>query len=160
MLMIFAAIDPGAVNAAIAVFHDGSPVFVDDLRVVNGMIDPTLLAHALTDMKVTRLVIENVHAMPKQGVSSTFKFGFGCGLIRGVAGALRLPVALVAPTVWKAAHRLPADKEAARGLAILKWPDLVRRLERKKDANRAEALLIGDWYQIKFLTHRTPEISA
>ena len=37
--MIFAAIDPGSVNAAIAVFHDGTPVFVDDIRTVNGMLD-------------------------------------------------------------------------------------------------------------------------
>ena len=46
--MIFAAIDPGSVNAAIAVFHDSMPVFVDDLRTVNGMLDSVSLAHALT----------------------------------------------------------------------------------------------------------------
>jgi hypothetical protein len=70
--MIFAAIDPGAVHAAIAVFHDGSPAFVDDIRTAGGMLDATALAHALSDMQVDQLVVENVHAMPRQGVSSTF----------------------------------------------------------------------------------------
>lgn len=69
--MIFAAIDPGAVHAAIAVFRDGHPLFVDDIRVTNGMLDSTALAKALADMRVAHVVVENVHAMPKQGVSRT-----------------------------------------------------------------------------------------
>lgn len=148
--MIFAAIDPGAVHAAIAVFHDSTPVFVDDLRTVNGMLDSTAFAHALSDMRVERMVVENVHAMPKQGVSSTFKFGVGCGIIWGVAGALRLPLALVTPGVWKMYHGLKgSDKEQSRSLAIRKWPEHNRHLSRKKDADRAEALLIGDWYYVR-----------
>lgn len=147
--MIFAAIDPGAVHAAIAVFHDNIPVFVDDIRTVNGMLDSVAFAHALSDMRVERVVVENVHAMPLQGVSSTFRFGMGCGIIHGVAGALRLPLTLVTPTQWKAYHGLKADKEASRALAIKKWPDHNRHLDRKKDADRAEALLIGDWYYVR-----------
>jgi len=73
--MIFAAIDPGAVNAAVALFHDGHPVFVDDIRATNGMLDSVAFAKALADMRVEDAVIENVHSMPRQGVSSTFKFG-------------------------------------------------------------------------------------
>ena len=69
-------------------------------------------------MKVERVVVENVHAMPKQGVSSTFRFGVAVGIIHGVAGALRLPLTLVTPTQWKKFHGLPSDKEAARELAI------------------------------------------
>lgn len=154
--MIFAAIDPGSVAAAVAVFHDGTPVFVDDLHTVSGMVDPVSLAKALTDMRINHVVIENVHAMPKQGVSSTFKFGMGTGIIHGVAGALRLPVTLVTPNQWKSYHRLNADKEKARKLAMSKWPDQHHRLERAKDVNRAEALLIGDWYYVKVLIPRTP----
>jgi len=147
--MIFAAIDPGSVHAAIAVFHDHTPVFVDDIRTVNGMLDAVAFAHAVQDMKVERMVIENVHAMPKQGVSSTFKFGMGCGIIHGVAGALRLPLTLVTPNQWKTFHGLVADKEKSRALAIRKWPEHNRHLDRKKDADRAEALLIGDWYYVR-----------
>jgi crossover junction endodeoxyribonuclease RuvC len=159
--MIFAAIDPGAVNAAIAVFHDGTPVFVDDIRTVNGMLDATAFAHALEDMKVERLVVENVHSMPKQGLSSTFKFGMGCGIIHGVVGALRLPMTLVTPTMWKGFHYLRGpDKEASRELAIRNWPEHHHRLNRKKDADRAEALLIGNWYYVRCLLPRTPEVFA
>jgi len=158
--MIFAAIDPGSVHAAIAVFHDGIPVFVDDLRTVNNMIDGAAFAHALQDMRVERLVVENVHSMPKQGVSSTFKFGMGVGIIHGVAGALRLPLALVTPTQWKSFHSLANDKEASRQLAIRKWPEHNHHLNRKKDADRAEALLIGDWYYVRHLVPRVPELFA
>lgn len=155
--MIFAAIDPGAVSAALAVFHEGYPTFVDDLRTANGMIDTVAFAKALEDMKVERVVVENVHSMPKQGVSSTFKFGMGVGIIHGVCGALRLPVALVAPTQWKSFHNLGRDKEAARALALQHWPTMHQYLERKKDANRAEALLIGEWYYVRVLVPRTPD---
>ena len=155
--MIFAAIDPGAVHAAIAVFHDHAPVFVDDIRTVNGMLDATAFAHALQDMKVAHMVVENVHAMPEQGVSSTFKFGMGVGIIHGVAGALRLPLTLVTPTQWKTFHSLRTDKEQSRALAIRKWPDHAHHLDRKKDADRAEALLIGDWYYVRCVIPRTPE---
>lgn len=154
--MIFAAIDPGAVNAAIAVFHDDAPAFVDDLRTADGMIDSVALAKALHDMGVAQVVIERVHAMPKQGVSSTFKFGVGCGIIHGVTGALRLPLALVTPNTWKSFHKLGPDKEQARKLAMDKWPAQHARLERKKDANRAEALLIGDWYYVRCILDRKP----
>src|SRR4029077_7109408 len=158
--MIFAAIDPGSVHAAIAVFHDHTPVFVDDIRTVGGMLDSTAFAHALSDMRVEALVVENVHAMPRQGVSSTFKFGMGVGIIHGVAGALRLPLTLVTPRAWKAFHGLRPDKEASRQLAIRKWPEHNRHLDRKKDADRAEAMLIGDWYYVRCLVPRIPEVFA
>lgn len=153
--MIFAAVDPGSVNAAVAVFQDGHPVFVDDIRTVNGMLDATAFAHALGDMRVSRLVVERVHAMPKQGVSSSFKFGMGCGIIHGVAGALRLPMTLVTPNQWKSYHGLTADKEKSRALAIHKWPAMNRHLDRKKDADRAEALLIGDWFYVRCIIPQT-----
>jgi crossover junction endodeoxyribonuclease RuvC len=158
--MIFAAIDPGSVHAAVAVFHDGTPVFVDDIRTVNGMLDAVAFAHALSDMKVQHMVVENVHAMPLQGLSSTFKFGMGVGIIHGVAGALRLPLTLVTPSQWKAFHGLDRDKEKSRQLAIRKWPEHNRHLDRKKDADRAEALLIGDWYWVRVVRARQSEIFA
>jgi crossover junction endodeoxyribonuclease RuvC len=159
--MIFAAIDPGSVHAAVALFHDDTPVFVDDIRTVNGMLDATAFAHALGDMKVERVVVENVHAMPLQGLSSTFKFGMGVGIIHGVAGALRLPLTLVTPQQWKVFHGLTGpNKEQARQLAIRKWPQHNRHLDRKKDADRAEALLIGDWYWVRVARERQPEMFA
>jgi len=158
--MIFAAIDPGSVHAAIAVFHDHAPVFVDDIRTVNGQLDAAAFGHALRDMKVQAVVVENVHSMPKQGLSSTFKFGMGCGIIHGVVGALSLPLTLVTPAQWKGYHLLKSEKEASRALAIRKWPGLNRYLDRKKDADRAEALLIGDWYWVRVVRARQAEIFA
>jgi hypothetical protein len=157
--MIFAAIDPGSVHAAIAVFDDATPVFIDDLCTAGGMLDAAALAAELQDKWVECVVVENVHAMPKQGVASTFKFGMGCGIIHGVVGALQLPLILVTPSKWKAYHGLRADKEASRALAIRKWPGLNCHLNRKKDADRAEALLIGDWY-VRCVLARVPEIFA
>jgi hypothetical protein len=57
--MIFAAIDPGAVSAAIAVFDDATPLFVDDIRTALGMVDSVALAKALADMKIKHLAIEH-----------------------------------------------------------------------------------------------------
>jgi len=145
------------------VFHDDVPVFVDNIRTVNGMLDATAFAHAVEDMKVQCMVVEDVHSMPKQGVSSTFKFGMGCGIIHGVAGALRLPLTLVTPNKWKAFHRLHGpNKEASRCLAIRKWPQHNRHLDRRKDSDRAEALLIGDWYWVDVVRARMapPEVFA
>lgn len=105
--MIFAAVDPGAVHAAVAVFHDATPVFVDDIRTVNGMLDATAFAHALEDMRVERLVVENVHAMRKQGVSSTYGGGVNggrhgrtvCRFARSLGLALRQTLAQRRQTV-------------------------------------------------------------
>lgn len=156
--MSYAAIDPGAVNAAIAVFRGSQPVHVDDIPTVNGMLDPVALAKVLEDWGAEAAVVENVHAMPKQGLSSTFRFGMGCGIIHGVCGALRLPMVLVTPSSWKGFHGLNGQKdnpkEASRALALHKWPHLHKFLDRKKDADRAEALLIGDWYYVRVIVPR------
>jgi crossover junction endodeoxyribonuclease RuvC len=154
--MIFAAIDPGSIHAAIALFQDGNPVMADDIRVTNGMLDALALGKALKDMRVDCVVVEDVHAMPKQGVVSTFKFGMGTGIIHGVIGALRLPMTLVSPGKWKNFHGLvQRDKEASRQLARRRWPYLVHNLTRKLDADRAEALLIGDWFYVVHVIPRT-----
>ena len=158
--MIFAAIDPGSIHAAIAVFDDDQLLFVDDIRTTADMIDGLALAKALADMRIAHVVVENVHSMPKQGVASTFKFGMGCGIIHGVICALRLPVTLVTPVQWKKFHGLNADKEAARRLAIRRWPAQHSYLARKKDTNRAEALLIGDWFYVRCLVPRTIKAPA
>jgi hypothetical protein len=159
--MIFAAIDPGGVHAAIALFRDGHPVFVDDIRATNGILDSVAFAKALKDMCVDHVVVENVHSMPRQGMSSTFRFGMGCGIIHGVVGALKLPLTLVNPVKWKTFHALiQRDKEAARQLAIRRWPHLESHLARKKDCDRAEALLIGDWFYVHHVVPRTPEVFA
>jgi crossover junction endodeoxyribonuclease RuvC len=86
--------------------------------------------------------VEIVHAMPKQGVSSSFNFGMSYGVALGVIGALKIPVVHVSPTKWKKYFGLSADKEEARALAISKWPASLH-FRRKKDNGRAEAGLLA-----------------
>jgi len=112
------------------------------------MISGPLLADIV--LATSRLValVERVGPMPKQGLSSTFKFGRGVGLIEGVIGGALVPSGYVVPTVWKRHFGLVADKEAARQKAIELWPASAAELfGRKKDHGRAEAALIALWSQ-------------
>ena len=81
--------------------------------------------------------------MPRQGVSSTFKYGVGYGTILGVCGALRLPVRHVTPAVWKRAAGLSKDKGASRRRACELWPAHSASFGRVRDDGRAEAALIA-----------------
>jgi Holliday junction resolvasome RuvABC endonuclease subunit len=144
-------IDPGSISAAYAVVSDNpgtgeiQPIAVGDVPVVDRMVDAVGFANILRQHRVHLIVIEKVSAMPKQGVSSTFRFGMGCGLLRGVVAALALPLTEVSPTVWKREFKLDNDGEKSRALAIRLFPALAAQMQRKKDHGRAEALLIASW---------------
>lgn len=90
------------------------------------------------------VVMEAVHAMPKQGVSSSFNFGHSVGVVLGVIAALGLPVVLTTPQSWKKrAQLLGTDKDAARSRAIQIWPRW-RDLDKKaKGQALADAALIA-----------------
>lgn len=136
-------VDPGA-SGAMGFFDPAFPgvCAVVDFPTADGEIVPSLLASDLRTMRPDVAVFESVHAMPKQGVSSTFSFGKNVGLALGVLGALAIPVHFVSPQRWKKHFRLSADKEEARALALQLFPD-VQGFSRKKDHNRAEAALIA-----------------
>lgn len=90
------------------------------------------------------VVLENVHAMPKQGVTSTFSTGMGMGMWLGILAALNLPFELVEPVVWKRRYGLlGTDKAAARPKAAQLFPSLASSLTRAKDHGRADALLLA-----------------
>lgn len=113
------------------------------------MIEPSILARAIrgllrNDMPV-HAVIEKVSAMPKQGVTSSFNFGKGCGVIEGVVGALDIPRTLVAAGTWKRKLGLSSSADQSRGYAMKLYPAVADKLARKKDHNRAEALLLAHW---------------
>ena len=154
--MIFAAIDPGAVHAAIAVFHDHTPVFVDDIRTVNGQLDAAALrpraARHEGGARRRRERALHARARASPAVSNS---GWACGIIHGVAGALSLPLTLVTPTQWKSLPRRPRRQGSWRGPSRSgSGPQHNRHLDRKKDADRAEALLIGDWYYVRCVIPR------
>ena len=136
-------IDPG-LSGAIAFYFPASPnhIIAEDVPVAGHEIDAATLAQRIAQMRPTIAVIELVGAMPKQGVSSTFKFGQACGVVRGVVAALGIPTYLVGATRWKKHFRLSREKEESRALALRMWPQ-ADCFSRKKDHGRAEAALIA-----------------
>ncbi len=138
-------IDPGA-SGAVAFWFPEHPdkISVYDVPLVDGEINCAALATIINNYQPELAVIEQVSAMPKQGVSSTFKFGVAYGMARGVAGALFIPQRYVTPGKWKRFYGLPADKEKARELAINTWP-ASEHFRRKKDHGRAEAALLAKY---------------
>lgn len=136
-------IDPGA-SGGVAFFLPDRPdlIGVHDMPAVAGDVDAAELARLVAEMAPDFAVIEAVHAMPKQGVSSSFRFGRAYGTALGVLAALRVPTHLVTPQRWKKHFGLSAEKERSRALAIRLWP-ASRHFARKKDTDRAEAALIA-----------------
>lgn len=140
-------VDPG-LKGAISFYFPSHPerVAVDDMPIVAGNVCPATLARRLKQMQPTQAVIEIVHAMPGQGVSSMFKFGDGYGCVRAVVAALEIPVYFVTPSAWKKHFRLSSDKEESRRRAIELFPASSEHFARKKDDGRSEAALIARWF--------------
>jgi len=143
-------IDPGAVSAAFAVIPWELDGGVDAagawlVPVVNKMVDGHALYYVLREHRPTHAVVERVNAFPGQGVSSSFRFGMGYGIILGVLAASGAKIIDVAPGLWKKHFRLDSDKEKARALAIKRFPHV--DLSLVKDAGRAEALLMALWWK-------------
>ena len=112
----------------------GQPV--TDLHNLAKLLSPKGAGHEIA-------ILEQVHAMPKQGVSSTFRFGQNYGAIQMAVAGHGYDVRDVTPNAWKKHFRLGSDGEASRGLAIQRFPQLADALKRKKDHNRAEAVLLA-----------------
>lgn len=93
------------------------------------------------------VVLENVHSMPSQGVSSSFSFGEGLGMWEGIIAAYGLPLEKPSPQRWKKEMMADQgkDKDAARFRAIQLFPQMAEQLSRKKDDGRAEALLMAEY---------------
>ena len=95
----------------------------------------------------TRVVIEHVTAMPGQGVTSMFNFGQSFGILKGVCSAMRLPMFFVRPAKWKKYYNLiNSEKDASRTRAIEIFPNFSSQLSKKKDSNKADAILIASFY--------------
>lgn len=147
-------IDPG-LSGAIALLEGRTLVDVFDMPVIETLsgkrkkrrISPELLTVELEKYigTIDRAFIEDVHAMPGQGVSSMFTFGEAFGLARGVLAGLKIPTRMVSPVTWKRAMRLPQGKDASRGMAAQLWPASAASFRRQRDDGRAEAALIAFW---------------
>ena len=150
-MRLFVGIDPGAISGAWGIVdhrgHYWSSGFIphEDGRIKAALFKAEL-SQAIDQQDVT-FVIEDVHAMPKQGVSSTFKFGMAVGAIRAVVELYRAPWMIVRPQVWKKDLNVTSDKQTSLDLARRLWPDAP--LKRQKDHGVAEALLLAEWAKLK-----------
>ena len=109
------------------------------------MIDLAYLAHwfELNAPGIKLAIIENVHAMPAQGVTSSFKFGRCFGVVEAMVAAHFIPVQYVTPQKWKGAFGLTADKDAARAAASKLMPRHAHLWPNKGHDGRAEAALLA-----------------
>ncbi len=97
--------------------------------------------------KFAKVVVEHVTAMPGQGVTSMFNFGQSFGVIKGICAALKIPIYFVRPTKWKKHFNLiKTHKDASRTKVIEIYPNISSKLSRKKDSNKADAILIARYF--------------
>ena len=150
MSRLIIGIDPGFTGAIATLFPDG-PVLISDMPVLPNAKGKTELNHPrlLTEMRASlngrtgTVWLERVGTMPRQGISSAFRFGQQLGAIEMAAAACEHELRYVTPAVWKAYFGLSSDKGVARGYAMKRFPQLADQLARVKDDGRAEALLIA-----------------
>jgi len=100
------------------------------------------------DTHKINVVVEQVSAMPGQGVTSMFNFGQSFGVIKGICAAMQLPIFFVRPAKWKKHFELiNTQKDASRTKAIEMFPKISSILSKKKDSNKADAILIASFYE-------------
>ena len=155
--MLIIGIDPG-ISGSICFFEDGKILDVIEMPVmtegkknkkqVNGaQIYNEFLKRINNKGDQTRVVIEQVSAMPGQGVTSMFNFGQSYGILKGICSAMQLPMFFVRPTKWKKYFNLiNSQKDASRTRAIEIFPYFSTQLSKKKDSNKADAILIASFY--------------
>lgn len=154
----FFGIDPGASGAVAILTEEGQFVKVFDMPVleikvgkaIKRRVSADLLAHEVSLYPDAIAMLEQVSAMPGQGVSSMFAFGESFGIVKGVFAAFKIPTHLVTPGKWKKAMELNASKDGSRAKAIQMWPDQASMFKRVKDDGRAEACLLAEFGRRNF----------
>ena len=155
--MLIIGIDPG-ISGSICFFEDGKIIEVIEMPVmtegkknkkqVNGaQIYNEFLKKIYKKEDEIRVVIEQVSAMPGQGVTSMFNFGQSFGILKGICSAMQLPMFFVRPAKWKKYYGLiNSQKDSSRVKAIEMFPKFSSMLSRKKDNNKADAILIANYH--------------
>ena len=159
--MLIIGIDPG-ISGSICFFEDGKILDVIEMptmnegkknkRQVNGSQIYNEISRRIKPMnkKDIRVVIEKVSAMPGQGVTSMFNFGQSFGILKGICSAMLLPMDFVRPAKWKKYFNLiNSEKDASRTKAIEIFPYFSSNLAKKKDSNKADAILNASYYYEK-----------
>ena len=156
--MLIIGIDPG-ISGSICFLQDGKIVDVVEMptmtegkknkKQVNGsqIVNEILEKIKELDKREIKVVIEQVSAMPGQGVTSMFNFGQSFGILKGICSSMQLPMYFVRPAKWKKYFNLiNSEKDASRTRAIEISPYFSNQLSRKKDSNKADAILIASFY--------------
>ena len=156
--MLIIGIDPG-LSGSICFFEDGKIIDVIEMptmtegkknkKQVNGaqIYNEFSKKTQKTDNHNIKVVIEHVSAMPGQGVTSMFNFGQSFGILKGICSAMQLPMYFVRPAKWKKYFNLiNSEKDASRTRAIEIFPYFSSQLSKKKDSNKADAILIARFY--------------
>ena len=156
--MLIIGIDPG-ISGSICFLDNGKildviemPIMTDgkkNKKQVNGSQVYNEITKRIKQFEKNqiRVVIEHVSAMPGQGVTSMFNFGQSFGILKGICTAMQLPMYFVRPAKWKKYFNLlNSEKDASRTRAIEIFPYFSSQLSRKKDTNKADAILIASFY--------------
>ena len=156
--MLVIGIDPG-ISGSICFFEDGKILDVVEMptmtdgkkskRQVNGSQIYNEISKRINQInkKDIKVIIEHVSAMPGQGVTSMFNFGQSFGILKGICSAMHLPVYYVRPAKWKKYFNLiNSEKDASRTRAIEIFPYFSAQLSKKKDNNKADAILIASFF--------------
>ena len=153
-------IDPG-LSGGIAVLENLKVLNIYDMpvmsegkknkRQLNSAQLVTLIKENIKTNEETVVVVEQVNAMPGQGVTSMFNFGQSYGILKGICSAMQLPMYFVRPAKWKKYFNLiNSEKDASRTKAIEIFPYFSGNLSKKKDSNKADAILIASYYYETF----------
>ena len=156
--MLIIGIDPG-ISGSICFFEDGKIIDVLEMptmtdgkknkKQVNGAQIYNEISTKIRSIEKQnlRVIIEQVSAMPGQGVTSMFNFGQSFGILKGICSAMQLPMYFVRPAKWKKYFGLiKSEKDASRTKAIEMFPYFSSQLSKKKDSNKADAILIASFY--------------
>ena len=156
--MLIIGIDPG-ISGSICFLENGKILDVIEMptmaegkknkRQVNGsqIYNEILKRIYKIEKHDLRVVIEQVSAMPGQGVTSMFNFGQSFGILKGICSAMQLPMYFIRPAKWKKYFGLiNSEKDASRTKAIEMFPYFSSNLTKKKDSNKADAILIASFY--------------
>ena len=156
--MLIIGIDPG-ISGAICFFQNGEITDVIDIpsmadgkknkRQINSQQVFNEISERIINIprKEIIVVIEQVSAMPGQGVTSMFNFGQSFGVLKGICSAMQLSMYFVRPAKWKKYYGLiKTEKDASRTKVIEIFPYISNKLSKKKDSNKADAILIANFF--------------
>ena len=148
--MVYLGLDPGSISGALGAL-DARGDYLDSFEIqhkdknILPLVFKNMILRCIDPKEGAEICMELVHSMPNQGVASTYQFARAVGVISAVAELTNYHFHFVTPQKLKKYFHLTSDKNESLDLARSFWPEA--KLLRKKDGNRAEALLIALYWK-------------